>query len=150
MTGPVSDAQTDVETLLQEYQTVFNDREYSRIPDVLTTDYVMHDPPIPEEGIPGPRGEAHGHDGIEQYIRMIETGFPHWEWSIDAVLVGEVELMYEGSVEMTHEGEWLGIPPTGRTAEFPEMGRVLIDDGKVSVHRIYFDSRDVAAQLGLR
>lgn len=145
----MTDARKDAEPILRDYAKLWNERQYERIPDVLAEDYVMHDPPIPEEGVPGPRGEAHGRKGAEQYMRMIESGFPQWEWSIHDVIAREGDIMYEGEITMVHEGEWLGIPPTGREATFPEMGRVLHQDGQVTVHRIYFDRRDILQQLGL-
>lgn len=137
------------EQLFEENTEMWNEWNYERIPELFAEDYVMHDPPAPEEGIPGPRGEVHGTKGVELYMRMIEKAFPDWEFTVGGTLVGEREVMYEGRITMTHEGPWKDLDPTGRTVEFPLMGRLLVDEGKIQAERIYFDNLPVAAQLGM-
>jgi predicted ester cyclase len=50
---------------------------------------------------------------------------------------------------MTHEGEFDGIPPTGRKVEVPEMAKYYVVDSEIRVYRVCFDQQAVFEQLGL-
>lgn len=145
----MSEAKPDAEQLVRTYVDVWNEREYSKLPDLVSDSFVMYDPAAPEEGVPGPAGEIHGSDGLKQFIREVTTGFPDFEVTIlDLVSRGEL-VMYEGSISMTHEGEFDGIPPTRRNATFREMSKFRVADGGIDEHRVYFDQQEIFEQLGL-
>jgi predicted ester cyclase len=61
----------------------------------------------------------------------------------------EEGIIEEWTATGTHKGEFNGIPPTQREVKFRGMGKILITDGKVQEHRLYYDSREMINQLGL-
>lgn len=54
----------------------------------------------------------------------------------------------EWTMTGTHEGEFNGIPPTGREIESEGMAKVLVDDGRVPEDRLYYNPQLLAEQLG--
>lgn len=145
----MAQATSETEQLVTDYVEIWNEQEYSKIPDLVSESFVMYDPAAPAEGVPGPEGEVHGPDGLEAFIRGVTDGFPDFEVTILDLLSGDGIVMYEARVTMTHEGEFDGIPPTGRTVDLREMAKFRIEDGAVEEHRVYFDQQDVFDQLGL-
>ena len=96
-----------------------------------------------------PFGEWHGPDGLVEAQRESESSLtdPHLE--VHDVLVGDDVAMWEWTLSGTHEGEWQGIPATGRTISFTGMSKTVMADGKVQENHAYFDSRDLLDQLGV-
>lgn len=139
----------DTERIAREYAEIWNERKYAKIPDVVSESFVMYDPAVPEDGVAGPQREAHGRDGLEQFIRAIVTGFPDFHVTLLDMLSSEDRVMYEAEASMTHEGKFLEIPPTGEKVELRYMGKINIADGKVQEHRVYIDSQEFFEQLGL-
>lgn len=132
----------DTEQLVSEYASIWNERKYEKIPDVISESFAMYDPVAPD-------GVARGHDGLEQFIRAVVSGFPDFQVTILDMLSIEDRVMYEAEMSMTHEGEFNEIPPTGEKAELRYMGKINVADGKVQEHRVYFDQQELFEQLGL-
>lgn len=145
----MAEATTEAEQLVNAYVDVWNEQDYARIPDLVSESFVMHDPAAPEEGVPGPAGEVHGPDGLEAFIRGVIAGFPDFHVTVLDSLSSDELVMYEGEITMTHEGEFDGIPPTGRTVEIREMSKYRVANGKIQEHHVYFDQQDIFEQLGL-
>jgi steroid delta-isomerase-like uncharacterized protein len=136
------EATTESERLALALVDVWNERRYSKIPDVVSDSFVMYDPAAPG-------GEVRGPDGLEAFIHGVVTGFPDFHVSVTELLSSDELVMYEATITMTHEGEFEGVPPTGRTVEFDEMSTVRIGDGEIDEHRTYFDQQSVRERLGL-
>lgn len=56
-----------------------------------------------------------------------------------------VKVQYTG----THEGEFYGLPPTGREVEFQGMERYRITDGVITDGRVYISDAELKEELGL-
>ena len=57
--------------------------------------------------------------------------------------------MAEHTISGTHQGEFMGIPPTYRSIEIWAIDKFVVDHGQVVEWRPYFDSKQIPAQLGL-
>ncbi|SEO92914.1 conserved hypothetical protein, steroid delta-isomerase-related [Halogranum amylolyticum] len=145
----MAEATPRAEQLVREYVEIWNERAYSKIPDVVSESFVMSDPAAPEEGVPGPAREVHGPDGLEAFVRGVVDGFPDFRVTVGDLLSSDDLVMYEAEITMTHEGEFGGIPPTGRAVEVGEMSTFRVVDGKIQEHRAYFDQQEIYEQLGL-
>jgi steroid delta-isomerase-like uncharacterized protein len=88
-------------------------------------------------------------EAFEEYLRELRTGFPDWHVTVDDILVDDGMVMKEWTVTATHEGEYAGIPPTGREIEMSGMAKIRTEDGKVQEDHLYFDLQEMADQLGL-
>lgn len=103
---------------------------------------MIHDPAAPG-------GKVHGPDGLEEFMRGVRTGFPDLQAEVLDVLSDSELVMCETRLSGTHEGEFDGVPPTGREAEIRAMEKFRIADGSVREHRVYFDRRELFEQLGV-
>jgi steroid delta-isomerase-like uncharacterized protein len=137
----MAETTADAERLLDEYETIWNERDYSKIPDVVSESYVRVSP-VAGEGV-------RGHDGLEEFIRGLEASFSDFEVSFEEQLVGEDVAMFEATFTGTHDGEFNEIPPTNEEVEFPNMSIVQFEDGKIREHRTYYDPQEFAEQIGV-
>ena len=69
--------------------------------------------------------------------------------SIEEIVANGDIAMAEVRITGTHEGEFKGLPPTDRSVEIRGMGKFLITDGTVEECYIYYDTREMANQLGM-
>ncbi len=145
----MAQATPDAEQIVTAYVAMWNDRDYAKIPELVSESFVMYDTNAPADDIPGPAGEVHGPDGLEAWIRAITTAFPDFEADIQEILASDDRVMYEVTLSGTHEGEFAGIPPTGREIELSGMESYRVADGAVQEHRTYYDRQEFLNQLGL-
>lgn len=138
----MTEVKQDPVQVVDAYADLWNEQDYTTIPDVVSESFVLYD------GI-APGGEVHGHDGLKEWMRAFTSAFPdfHVE-TIDAIVDGNT-VVVEGIYTMTHEGEFNGIPPTGRDVELRAMAKFLVEDGKVKEHREYHDNQQILEQLGV-
>lgn len=134
------EATTDTEQFLDEYMTIWNERDYSKIPDVVSESFVRVSP-VAGEGV-------RGHDGLEEFLRGLEASFSDFEVTHVEQLIGDGIAMFESTFTGTHDGEFNDIPPTNETIEVPNMSVIQIEDGRIEEHRTYYDPQVFAEQLG--
>jgi steroid delta-isomerase-like uncharacterized protein len=135
-------ATRDAEGTVRAYVDVWNERDYSKIPEVVSESISVYNPTAPG-------GEVHGRDGLEAFMRGVVAGFPDFHVTVHDVVSNDDLVMYDATLTMTHEGEFDGIPPTGREVEVPEMAKYHVVDDKVREYRVCFDQQAVFEQLGL-
>lgn len=145
----MAQATPDAEQLVTAYVAMWNDRNYAKIPELVSESFVMYDANAPADDIPGPAGEVHGPDGLEMWMRAITTSFPDFQADVQEMLASDDRVMYEVTLSGTHEGEFAGIPPTGRDVELPAMESYRVADGAIQEHRTYYDRLEFLNQLGL-
>jgi predicted ester cyclase len=55
----------------------------------------------------------------------------------------------EGTITGPHDGEWAGIPPTGRRAEVPVAAIFEFDEDRLLCEKAYTDFAAVLTQIGV-
>jgi steroid delta-isomerase-like uncharacterized protein len=142
-------AEVDPEEVAAAYVTMWNERDTAAIPRLVSEAFVMYDPAAPAEGVPGPKGEVHGREGLRQFVELIDAAFPDFEVGVLDMLADEDLVMYEVRLTMTHEGAFGGVPPTGRRVEIRGVSILRLEDGFVDEHRFHTNMQEVVEQLGL-
>lgn len=145
----MSEATTDPQQLVRDCIVATHSEDYSKLPEYVSESFVLYEAGIPDEGVSGPEGEAHGPEGLEQYMRLTHAAFPDLEVTVTGMLSNDDLVMYEGIMSYTWEGEWLGLPPTGNEVEVPYVEVAEIADGEIREMRSYFDTQDVLEQMGV-
>lgn len=137
------------EQLVRSYGDIWNERNYSKISDIVSESFVLYDPSVPKDEVPGPKGEAHGPEGLEAFIRWLDGGFSDFTITVIDLLASDDTVMDEVMFTGTHNGHLSGLPPTGRKIGIKIMTKIRIEDGKVREQRVYINQQEFASQLGL-
>ncbi len=97
-------------------------------------------------------GDGQRQDGPEAGLalyQMYAAAFPDGKIDIQHVhTVGDV-VVTEFIARGTHQGDLMGIAPTGRRMEMPVCSVMEMRDGKVHTEREYFDMAHMMQQLGV-
>lgn len=130
----------EIESLMDDYTELWNG-DFSKLDVVSESVAVYH------HAAPG--GEVHGREALEGFIRGFHSAFPDFQLAVDEWIGSDGIAMKEWTMTGTHEGEFNGIPPTGREIESTGMAKVLIADGNVQEDRLYYNPQVTYEQLGL-
>lgn len=138
----MAEAQQDVEQVVRAHAEMWNEQDTGKLQEVISETYTEYNPVVPG-------GKIQGADAFEEWFQEITSAFPDFQAELLEVLTDGTTAMVELHFTMTHEGEFNGIPPTGRTVEFDAMGKFLIEDGRVQELHNYFDTQELFEQLGV-
>ena len=98
-----------------------------------------------------------GGDGVRQngaaaglaVGQMFATAFPDGKINVKSVHVAGNVAIVEFVGTGTHNGDLMGISPTGRKIEIPVCDILEIRDGKIHTEREYMDMAHMMQQLGV-
>lgn len=125
---------------MNDYVNLWNG-DFSKL-DVVSESVTVYDPGVPD-------GELHGRDAVEKHIKELHAAFPDFQIALEDTLASDELIMGEWTATGTHEGEFNGIPPTGREIDLTGMDKIRVRNGAVQEHRIYFNLQEMFEQLGL-
>ncbi|HLJ69268.1 MAG TPA: ester cyclase [Chloroflexota bacterium] len=123
------------------FDEAFADGNLAVIEELVSPDWVNIDPSLPEE--------LRGHEGFRRLITIWRTGFPGFHLEIDDLVAEGDRVAVRFSFSGTHQGEFMGLPPTGRQVRGTGTGIFRFRDGKDVEHRVNFDALGVLQQLGV-
>lgn len=113
--------------------------------DLSVIDEVIADDFVEREEFPGISPDK---AGVKQFFEMFRGAFPDFRME-PRETVAEGDLLCVRSVTTgTHEGEFLGVPPTGKRIEAAGFDMVRIRDGQVTEHWGLLDALTLMQQLG--
>ena len=94
-------------------------------------------------------GDVKGIKAFKAYYNNYITGFSDAEFNIvDAFGQGD-KLVKHWSFKGTHDGDFFGIPATGKKVDLIGTTLVLMKDGKILQEQDFFDNYSFLTQLGL-
>jgi steroid delta-isomerase-like uncharacterized protein len=87
--------------------------------------------------------------GVEQeQVLSFGTAFPDMTITIEDELVDGDKVVTRQTVRGTHQGEGIGLPPTGKQATWEVVAIARIADGKIAETWTYPDTHGLVQQLG--
>jgi steroid delta-isomerase-like uncharacterized protein len=123
------------------YEEVFNQGNYDAIDDLLSDDFTEHEQLPP--GIPP------GKDAPRALITMMRSAFPDLHASVEDLLQDGDKVISRVRFSGTHQGEFMGIPPTGNRFDVPAIDIIEFRDGKAVAHWGVTDMAAMMEQLGV-
>ena len=76
-------------------------------------------------------GRVHGREAYKDNLRMVRTGFPDLFFEAHEVVAEDDKVMAYCTFGGSHEGELMGIDPTGASVEVWDFVFYRFDDGQV-------------------
>ena len=108
------------------------------VDELVAGDYVYH----------GPGMQVGGPDGLKQLFTMLRAAFPDWQETLEDLIADGDEVVFRVTGHGTHQGEFMGLPPTGKRVTVAGIDLVRIEAGKLSEHWANFDQLGLLQQLG--
>lgn len=124
------------------FERVWNQRSEAAINEMFAADAKAHH--FPETG-----GVLVGPDGFKQIYRNFCGAFPDLHVSMQDVIAEGDRVAAHWTVTMTHLGDHLGVPATGKKAVLPGSAFAVVRDGKFVETWNYIDMGHLYRQLGV-
>ena len=87
---------------------------------------------------------------IRAYHEELFRGFPDFRLDLTQTYATEEVVVLESSVSGTHQGEFKGVPATGKRFEIPVCGIYTFDENdRIAGEKIYYDRMTLLTQLGV-
>ena len=90
-----------------------------------------------------------GCDAVMQYGMMMFAAFPNGRHILEEVIAKGDKVVTRGIFSGTHQGELMGIPPTGKQVTFSVVHIDRVVDGKIVEHWGQGDTLAMMRQLGV-
>lgn len=132
----------DIMSILQPYVEGWAARDINLILDSVTEDFVFDERPMTMTE------PVQNKQQFQEYLTKLFAAFPDFTLTAENVAMGEGQAWAEWTMSGTHQGEFLGIPPTNRRIEVRGASVFLAREGKVAQERLYWDTAHLLRQLG--
>lgn len=120
-------------------EEVVSTGDLSRADEVIAPDFVEHNPAP---------GQGPGIAGFRQVVGMLHAAFPDLEVTPDEIIAEGDKVAMRLTVRGTHRGPFVGVPPTGRAAEWQGISMLRVAGGRIAERWFYFDMPGLMRQLG--
>jgi predicted ester cyclase len=122
------------------FEEGINQNNPSVFDELIAPDFVNYDAPL---GIP------RGPEGMRQLVVLFRTGFPDLHVRFEEELADGNYVIHRGYITGTHQGEFQGIPPTGKQFKINFIHIWRIANGKAVENWVQMDLLGLMQQLGV-
>ncbi len=108
--------------------------------EVTSPDYQLHDPAVPEDVI--------GVDGMKGFASTFLGAFPDLRFSVEGQIAEGDMVATRWTSSATHEGELMGIAPTGNRTGVSGVTVSRVSGGKIAEDWNNWDTLGLMRQIG--
>lgn len=147
--GPIAAATGEIRSSMTREQMVdFFNRRWEAYDDLdaakLASVYGDH------AVIESPSGGVHtGREAAEKTLRAIFSAFLDLTTTVDDLIIDGDSAVTVLTLEGTHIGEFLGLPPTGKRFKMPGVFFYQLENGKIVRERRIYDFTGLLIQIGV-
>jgi steroid delta-isomerase-like uncharacterized protein len=123
------------------FEEVFSSGKLDLVDDLFSTDYVGH-PSGNDAPVRGPQG-------VKEYVGDLRAGVSDLTMTIEDQIADGDKVATRWIASGTHDGDLLGIPPTGRSASITGITIQRLKDGLVVEGWTDWDLMGLLQQLGV-
>jgi steroid delta-isomerase-like uncharacterized protein len=121
-------------------EDVFNQGDISLVDELIAPDFVEHEEMPP--------GTPSGREGNKAATAMLRSAFPDFKATIDDMVAEGDKVVLRLTWSGTQEGEFMGMPPSGKRFSISVFDILRIDGGKIVEHWGQMDQMAMMQQLG--
>ncbi|MFB6135716.1 MAG: ester cyclase [Halobacteriaceae archaeon] len=120
-------------------EEIATENDLDLIDELYATDAVEHDP----------FGEHEGRAAIRANMERVRAAFPDISATVEDVVAEGDTVAMRVTLRGTHEGEFMGVAPTGRSIEVANAVFTRIADGQIAERWVQPDALGLLQQLGV-
>ncbi|KZN19968.1 MULTISPECIES: ester cyclase [Pseudomonas] len=98
--------------------------------------------------VPGRSEPLQGPDGYQEIIAMMRAGFPDIQWTLEELIIEGDRVAARFTMRGTHHGNFLGVPPSGKTIEVKAVNFYRFADGQIVEEHGQPDLLGLLQQIG--
>lgn len=123
------------------FNELMNEGRLSTISAILAPDFAFRIPTLPEP--------VHGHEGMRQFVTGLRSAFPDLKFTIDREMADGDKVAVRWIITGTHQGEFLGAPPSGNKIKDQGVDIFRFRDGKIAEIWVNENDLGLMVQLGV-
>jgi steroid delta-isomerase-like uncharacterized protein len=109
--------------------------------ELFAPNFVYHDPASGEDW--------RGPESVKQFAAMMRVAFPDLRYTVEDQIAEGDKVATRYTANGTHQGELMGIAPTGNRVEITGISITRIEDGKIEEIWENYDTLGMMQQLGV-
>lgn len=117
---------------------VFVKKDFTKLPQFMQQTYIQHNPLVPQ-----------GLSGFQHFFADWFKAVPDWHYELEKLVAEGDTVWAYGVYSGTQQGEWLGIPATGKHYRIYAVDIFRIENGKLAEHWDVLDTYGLFKQLGV-
>jgi len=90
-----------------------------------------------------------GHSGVNALLEDNKKGFSNFRFQPETMHQADKAVIVEGRFTGTHDGNWRGLPATGRKVDFPLIIVFQFEEERMVCEKTYFNIGTPLSQLGV-
>ena len=114
--------------------------------DLGVMDELVADDFVDHSALPG---TPPGREGAKAFVHVFHAGFPDLSLTNEDIIGEGDKVVHRYVLRGTHQGEFMGIPPTGNRVEVPGIDELRISGGKIVERWGQVDELGLMQQLGV-
>lgn len=126
-----------VERALAEF---YNPGDLAVADELFAPDFVNHDPVAPD---------VRDREGLKRLTAAHHAAFEDYQTAIEELIAAGDKVVKRWTFRGTQQGEWNGIPPTGKQVTITGITIYRLEDGKIKECWWGYDALGVLQQLGV-
>jgi steroid delta-isomerase-like uncharacterized protein len=126
--------------VMKQFLVFINTASETLATELISPDAIFHVPGRPEP--------LRGPSGYLALIGMMRGGFPDIQWTLEETIAEGEKIAARFTMRGTHQGTFLGIPPTGRKIEVKAMNFYRLSGGQFVEEHGQPDLLGVLQQIG--
>lgn len=131
--------QEKIEVIERYTEEVMTQGNLDAVDELLADDYVHHTPP------PGMEPDR---EGFKAFVAAAHAGLHNLTLTTDEIIVQGNKVAQRWTNTAVHNGEFMGVPPTGNQVTFSGISIYTVRDGQIIEDWTHFDSMGLMQQLG--
>ena len=120
------------------FEDLFSRGDLDAAEEILSAEFLDHLPREKERGI----------EELKDYVSVYRTAFPDIEDTVEQIVAEADKVVVRWRSRGTHQGEFMGVAPTGRDVTFTGMRLFRIAENKIAESWVNIDERGLQEQLG--
>ncbi len=122
------------------FEELFNAENLDVADEITAPDHVNHDPTLPDLP-PGPEGDKH-------VVNLYHGAFPDANITVEDQVAEGDEVVTRWTGRGTHQGDLMGVPPSGNRVEVAGMTLNRVSGGKIVETWTNYDALGMMRQIG--
>jgi steroid delta-isomerase-like uncharacterized protein len=123
------------------FDEIMNEGNLNTIDELMTVNFAFHIPTLPDP--------MRGPEGMKRFVTGLRAGFPDIKFTPEYVIADETRAAVRYTMTGTHQGEFLGVPPSYKAVK--DIGNDLFhfSDGKIVAVWVSEDAMGLLQQMGV-
>lgn len=127
------------ELIQRFYKEVLVDWNMALVDEVVSPGFISHD---------WPKGGPIGPQGFTEFYSSIRSAMPDARYEIDDLIAENDKVVVRWRLLGTHQGEYLGMLPTGKTITLKGIAIYRLDGGKLVERWVVTDLHGLLKEIG--